>query len=127
MKIVILDGYALNPGDLSYDCLKAFGELTVYEGTDTEEAAIARIGDAEIVLINKVPITESLLAACPSIRKRNGSVWRTRSARSATAKRQDASSATTSPMRSMHSSTHRAASSFPQTCVPLRSCRRMLP
>ena len=68
MKIVILDGYALNPGDLSYDCLKAFGELTVYEGTDTEEAAIARIGDAEIVLINKVPITESLLAACPSIR-----------------------------------------------------------
>ena len=68
MKIVILDGYALNPGDLSYDCLKAFGELTVYEGTDSEEAAIARIGDAEIVLINKVPITESLLAACPSIR-----------------------------------------------------------
>ena len=59
MKIVILDGYALNPGDLSYDCLKAFGELTVYEGTDTEEAAIARIGDAEIVLINKVSITEN--------------------------------------------------------------------
>ena len=49
MKIVILDGYALNPGDLSYDCLKAFGELTVYEGTDSETEAIARIGDAEIV------------------------------------------------------------------------------
>ncbi|HAL88494.1 MAG TPA: glycerate dehydrogenase [Clostridiales bacterium] len=68
MKIVILDGYALNPGDLSYDCLKAFGELTVYERTDSEGQAIARIGDAEIVLINKVPVTESLLAACPNIR-----------------------------------------------------------
>ena len=68
MKIVILDGYALNPGDLSYGCLKAFGELTVYERTDSEGQAIARIGDAEIVLINKVPVTESLLAACPNIR-----------------------------------------------------------
>ena len=68
MKLVILDGYALNPGDLSYDCLNQFGTVTVYDRTDSEEEAIARIGDAEIVLINKVPVTESLLAACPGIR-----------------------------------------------------------
>lgn len=68
MKLVVLDGYALNPGDLSYDCLNPFGEVTVYDRTDSEEEAIARIGDAEIVLINKVPVTESLLAACPGIR-----------------------------------------------------------
>lgn len=68
MKLVILDGYALNPGDLSYEPLRQFGELTVYDRTDTEAEAIARIGDSEIVLVNKVPITESLLAACPGIR-----------------------------------------------------------
>lgn len=68
MKIVILDGHALNPGDLSYDCLEQFGDVTVYDRTATEAEAIARIGDAEIVLLNKFPITESLLAACPSIR-----------------------------------------------------------
>lgn len=68
MKIVILDGHALNPGDLSYDCLNVFGDVTVYDRTACESEAIARIGDAEIVLINKFPITESLLTACPSIR-----------------------------------------------------------
>lgn len=68
MKIVILDGHALNPGDLSYDCLKQFGDVTVYDRTASEAEAIERIGDAEILLLNKFPITESLLAACPSIR-----------------------------------------------------------
>lgn len=68
MKIVILDGHALNPGDLSYDCLRQFGELTVYEQTGSEEEAIKRIGDSEIVLVNKVHITERLLSACPHIR-----------------------------------------------------------
>ena len=68
MKIVVLDGQALNPGDLSYDCLNQFGDVTVYSRTDSEEETIARIGDAEIVLVNKVPITESVLAACPNIR-----------------------------------------------------------
>lgn len=68
MKIVILDGHALNPGDLSYDCIRQFGDVTIYERTESEAEAIARIGDSEIVLINKVPITESLLAACPGIR-----------------------------------------------------------
>lgn len=68
MKIVILDGKALNPGDLSYDCLRQFGELTIYNRTDSEAEAIERIGNSEIVLVNKVHITESLLAACPNIR-----------------------------------------------------------
>lgn len=67
MKIVILEGHAVNPGDLSWDCLKQFGELTVYERTSPEEVA-SRIGDAEIVLINKTPITAELLDACPSVR-----------------------------------------------------------
>ena len=68
MKIVILDGYALNPGDLSYEPLRQFGELTIYDRTDTEDEAIARIGHSEIVLVNKLPVTERLLDACPSIR-----------------------------------------------------------
>ena len=68
MKIVILDGYALNPGDLSYEPLRQFGKLTIYDRTDTEDEAIARIADSEIVLVNKLPITERLLDACPSIR-----------------------------------------------------------
>ena len=68
MKIVILDGHALNPGDLSWDALKAFGTVTYYDRTPTEAEAIQCIGDAEIVLTNKVPITDSLLSACPGIR-----------------------------------------------------------
>ena len=68
MKLVVLDGHALNPGDLSYDCLKQFGDVTVYDRTDSEGEAIRRVGDSDIVLVNKVPITASLLAACPSIR-----------------------------------------------------------
>ena len=68
MKIVILDGRALNPGDLSYDCISQFGDVTLYQKTETQAEAIARIGDSEIVIVNKVPITETVLLACPSIR-----------------------------------------------------------
>ena len=68
MKIVVLDGRALNPGDLSYDCLKQFGEVTLYSHTDTEEQTILRIADNDIVLVNKVPITEAVLEACPNIK-----------------------------------------------------------
>lgn len=68
MKIVILDGNALNPGDLSYECIRELGEVTIYERTDNEEQAIARIADCEIVLVNKVPITETILTACPQIK-----------------------------------------------------------
>ncbi|MEE0110035.1 MAG: D-2-hydroxyacid dehydrogenase [Oscillospiraceae bacterium] len=68
MKIVILDARALNPGDLSYDCINQFGDVTLYERTETEAKTIQRIGDSEIILVNKVPITETVLAACPNIK-----------------------------------------------------------
>lgn len=68
MKLVILDGSCLNPGDLDYSCLKQFGELIVYDKTETAQDAISRIADAEIVLVNKVPITKEILDVCPSIR-----------------------------------------------------------
>jgi len=66
MKIVILDGFAVNPGDLSWDVLKQFGEVTVYERTP-DDLVIERIGDAEIIVTNKIPVTEQLLDACPAI------------------------------------------------------------
>ena len=68
MKIVILDGKALNPGDLSYDHLNQYGDVTIYQRTETEAETIERIGDSEIVLVNKVPITEAVLEACPNIK-----------------------------------------------------------
>ena len=67
MKIVILDGHAVNPGDLSWDFLNQFGQVTVYERTPVEEVA-KRIGDAEIVLTNKSPINQEILNACPNIK-----------------------------------------------------------
>ena len=67
MKIVILDGHAVNPGDLSWDFLNQFGDVTVYERTQLDEVA-ARIGDADIVLTNKSPINEEILNACPNVK-----------------------------------------------------------
>lgn len=67
MKIVILDGATVNPGDLSWECLHQFGAVTVYDRTPPEET-IARIGDAQIVLTNKTPITAAVLEKCPRIR-----------------------------------------------------------
>lgn len=67
MKIVVLDGYALNPGDLSWDFLKPFGDYTVYDRTP-EDQIVSRIGDAEIILLNKTPISAAVLAACPSVK-----------------------------------------------------------
>ena len=70
MKIVVLDGYTENPGDLSWDALAELGELTVYDRTSlTDEAEIiSRIGDAEIVITNKTPISKATMDACPSIK-----------------------------------------------------------
>jgi len=69
MKIVILDGLALNPGDLDYSCFDQFGDVTIYDRTDSEAQAIERIGDGEIILIvNKFPVTETLLEHCSNIK-----------------------------------------------------------
>lgn len=66
MKIVVLDGRALNPGDLSWDFLNPFGTVRIYDRTPEEEI-VARIDDAQIVIINKTPITAATLDACPSV------------------------------------------------------------
>ena len=66
MKIVILDGSAVNPGDLSWNCFEQFGDITVYQHTPIEETR-NRIEGANIVMTNKTPITAELLDACPTI------------------------------------------------------------
>ena len=63
-KIVVLDGYTLNPGDLSWDALKQLGEVAIYDRTSGQDAA-ARIGDTPVVLTNKTPISREVLDACP--------------------------------------------------------------
>ena len=70
MKIVVLDGYTENPGDLSWDALRAFGEVTVYDRTAYTDAPIIaeRIGEAEIAVVNKTPIRRATLDACPNLK-----------------------------------------------------------
>ena len=70
MNIVILDGYCLNPGDLSWDGFSAMGRVTVYDRTPVEDVdeTVRRIGDAGIVLTNKTPITRAVLDRCPQVR-----------------------------------------------------------
>ena len=70
MKIVVLDGYTENPGDLSWDELGRLGDLTVYDRTSLtdEDEAISRIGDAEVVFTNKTPITKKVIDACPGVK-----------------------------------------------------------
>lgn len=69
MKIVVLDGYALNPGDLSWHGFEELGEVTVYDRTSytDKQEIIERIGDAEAILTNKTPITADVLKACPQL------------------------------------------------------------
>lgn len=70
MKIVVLDGYTENPGDLSWGGLEALGELTVYDRTplDDEKTIIGRIGDAEVVYTNKTPLSGSVIRACNNLK-----------------------------------------------------------
>ena len=69
MKIVLLDGEALNPGDLSWAPLETLGDLTVYpRGTQDPREVIRRIGDAEIVLTNKTPVGREAFEACPEMK-----------------------------------------------------------
>ncbi|MDR0928306.1 MAG: D-2-hydroxyacid dehydrogenase [Oscillospiraceae bacterium] len=67
MKIIVLDGYTLNPGDLSWAALEALGDVTIYEQTPPDEI-IARIGDAPVVITNKTVLTAETFAACPALR-----------------------------------------------------------
>lgn len=69
MKIVVLDGYTENPGDLSWAELEKLGDVTVYDRSSLtdEDESIARIGNAEIVITNKTPITKKVIDACPDM------------------------------------------------------------
>ena len=67
MKIVITDANAVNPGDLSWDFLNKYGQVVAYPRTP-EELARERLSGADIILINKTPITAELLDACPTIK-----------------------------------------------------------
>lgn len=67
MKIVILDGYTENPGDLSWCGFEKLGKVMVYDRTPREKI-VERIGDAEAVIVNKTPMDKVTLEACPNIR-----------------------------------------------------------
>ena len=67
MKIVVLDGYGMNPGDLRWDALGALGELTVYDSTRPEEVA-SRIAGAPIVYTNKVVLDRKTIEAAQDLR-----------------------------------------------------------
>lgn len=66
MDIVVLDGYTLNPGDLSWDELEELGNVTVYDRTDANQI-VKRIGDAKLVFTNKTPLTKEIFKACPNV------------------------------------------------------------
>ena len=70
MKIVVLDGYTENPGDLSWEELEKLGDVTVSDRTSYVEAPIIaeRIGDAEVVITNKTPITKETIDKCPNMK-----------------------------------------------------------
>lgn len=67
MKIVITDGFAVNPGDLSWDWLAKYGEYTVYDKL-TDEVAAEKIGDADVVFTNRVKIGAEVLEKCANIK-----------------------------------------------------------
>ena len=70
MKIVVLDGYTENPGDISWAPLEALGDVTVYDRTSYAESPLIaeRIGAAEIAVTNKTPLTRAVIDACPNLR-----------------------------------------------------------
>ncbi len=69
MKIVVLDGYTLNPGDLSWNGLKELGDLTVYDRTEKVASEIIKaIGTAEIIFTNKTPLSEEVLKQVPFVK-----------------------------------------------------------
>ena len=67
MKIVVLDGYTLNPGDMSWSAIEALGELTVYDRTPGPQI-VERARGAQIVFTNKTPISDAAMAQLPEMR-----------------------------------------------------------
>ena len=67
MKIVVLDGYTLNPGDLSWDGLKSLGDVTIYDRTP-QDKIIERAMDCQIVITNKTPIPKQVIDALPNLK-----------------------------------------------------------
>ena len=68
MNIVILESMAVNPGDLSWDAFSKYGQITIYPRLADPEETARRIQDADIVLMNKTPITAELLDHCPRLK-----------------------------------------------------------
>lgn len=70
MKIVVLDGYTENPGDLSWAQLEALGDVTIYDrvALDDEDEVIRRLDGAEIAVVNKAPVTRRVLESCPNLK-----------------------------------------------------------
>jgi len=67
MKSIVLDGFAVNPGDMSWDFLSEFGPYTVYDQTSQDQVA-ERIGDADIVMTNRLKINDEVLDKCPNLK-----------------------------------------------------------
>lgn len=70
MKIVVLDGYTLNPGDLSWDKLKEIGDVKIYDRVSYEESDLIanKIGDADVVITNKTPISKKTIDKCHNLK-----------------------------------------------------------
>ena len=70
MKIVVLDGYTENPGDLSWAPLETLGDVTIYDrvALDDEDEVIRRLDGAEIAVVNKAPVTRRVLESCPNLK-----------------------------------------------------------
>ena len=67
MKIVFLDGYTINPGDLTWEPLEALGELTVYDRTEPAEV-VERAAEAEVLIVNKTCLTAEHFAVLPRLK-----------------------------------------------------------
>jgi len=67
MRIVVLDGYTLNPGDLSWEGLQGLGDCTIYDRTPPDEI-ISRAKEAEIVLTNKTVLPRKIISSLPLLK-----------------------------------------------------------
>lgn len=67
MKIVVLDGYVLNPGDLSWDALRTLGDCEVHDRTSANQI-VARAAEAEVVLTNKCPLSAETIGQFPNLK-----------------------------------------------------------